>query len=73
MPFYEYKCSKCKNEFEVFSRSVSEEKHRDTVCPECGSRKVEKKISSFSSAVSTSQGRDAPPPSCSGGCCSCGL
>ena len=33
MPTYEYKCEKCKNEFEEFQSMSSEPK---TICPKCG-------------------------------------
>jgi putative FmdB family regulatory protein len=46
MPIYEYTCNNCKKNFSLLQRVGSSEK--DTVCPECGSRDVKKKISSFS-------------------------
>lgn len=61
MPIYEYRCNKCNKEFSLIQKVGSSE--RDTVCPECGSKDVKKKISSFSCqgffSLSTS--------SCSGG------
>lgn len=46
MPIYEYVCNKCKKGFSLLQKVGSSEK--DTVCPECGSKDVRKKISSFS-------------------------
>jgi putative FmdB family regulatory protein len=43
MPIYEYVCSKCNNDFEELVFSQSEK----VSCPECGSKKVERKMSVF--------------------------
>jgi len=48
MPVYEYICAKCKESFSLLQKIGTTEK--DTVCPECGSREVKKKISLFSCA-----------------------
>ncbi len=53
MPLYEYRCNECGNTFEVLVFSEDE----DIKCPNCGSKNVEKLISSFSSLS----------PSCSSG------
>lgn len=45
MPIYEYQCIKCNKSFGVLQRMGSSEK--DTICPECGSRDVRKKLSAF--------------------------
>lgn len=71
MPFYEYKCRECSKEFEIFSRSLSQESEER--CPECGSEEVEKKLSRFASGVSSAGASEQAPPPCSGDCCSCGL
>lgn len=42
MPIYEYKCSKCFAVFEVLVRG--DEK---PACPECGSKRLKKLVSSF--------------------------
>ncbi|MDA8387061.1 MAG: zinc ribbon domain-containing protein [Nitrospiraceae bacterium] len=44
MPVYEYKCATCGAEFTFLRIKASDE----PVCPECKSRQVTKKISSFS-------------------------
>ncbi|MBK9675844.1 MAG: zinc ribbon domain-containing protein [Betaproteobacteria bacterium] len=63
MPIYEYACTKCGQEFETLVRS-------DTVpdCPNCHSTELEKKLSVFSTAVSTTKSAPAAP----GPCGSCG-
>ncbi len=51
MPIFEYKCAKCKQEFEriVFSDQA------EVVCPKCGSREIERLLSTFA-VKSGSQG-----------------
>ena len=40
MPIYEYICDKCQNEFEVLVRGQEKPE-----CPQCGGRKLDKKLS----------------------------
>lgn len=56
MPIYEYACSKCGKEFEMLVRS-------GTVpdCPSCHSTELEKKLSVFAAAGSTTE---AAPTAC---------
>ena len=63
MPIYEYKCSKCNNEFECLVIGSSEE----VACPECSGTEVERLLSacSFKSSGSYSA------PSTGGGGSSC--
>ncbi len=61
MPFYEYRCEKCQNEFENLARSMNSPLPK---CPKCGSTKVAKKFSTF--GVSTAQEQSAPS-----GCAGC--
>lgn len=51
MPVFEYKCRDCGFEFDelVFGE-------REISCPECDSKKVEKKISAFASGSSAEGG-----------------
>ncbi len=49
MPIYEYICNNCQKGFSLLQKVGTSEK--DTVCPECGSRDVKKKISAFSFGV----------------------
>jgi len=53
MPIYEYKCNKCKKEFEklVFAGDDT-----DISCPECQSHKVTKKMSAASFMANSSIG-----------------
>ncbi len=48
MPIYEFKCNSCGKEFEALVMSQDEEVR----CPECGSEKVERLLSVFSSSGS---------------------
>lgn len=43
MPIYEYHCAACRKEFEYLVMSASE----TVACEACGSKKVEKKFSTF--------------------------
>ncbi|UCG77299.1 MAG: zinc ribbon domain-containing protein [Nitrospirota bacterium] len=47
MPIYEYSCNECGEEFSLIQPIGSSEE--DTECVKCGSKKVHKLISSFSS------------------------
>ncbi|OXU14428.1 FmdB family zinc ribbon protein [Sedimentisphaera salicampi] len=64
MPMYEYSCEDCGKKFQFFQKSIRSEKKQ--TCPECGSSKVRKLISSFS-AVSDSGSSDSG--SCPTGMC----
>jgi putative FmdB family regulatory protein len=52
MPLYEFHCNKCETEFEELVLSSKPEALTTVACPECGSRKVTKKVSTFASGVS---------------------
>ena len=54
MPIYEYRCAKCRHEFEAL---VLPHKPSAVECPECHSAEVEKLISGF--ALSTDSIRQA--------------
>lgn len=47
MPIFEFECSNCDRDFEelLFNPGAV----REVICPECGSSKVNKKISTFAS------------------------
>ena len=63
MPIYEYACNQCRHEFETLVRS-------DTVpdCPSCHSTDLEKKLSVFATAGSTTDAARV----CADPCGSCG-
>lgn len=76
MPLYEYVCAHCRNRFEALVRSAEAE---TPVCPDCGSRRLQRVISTF--AVSRSltpcgvPASDAPASCSAGGdagCACCG-
>jgi len=50
MPIYEYVCKKCSHQFELLR--LSSNGFKGVKCPECGSGKAEKKLSTFAPAVS---------------------
>jgi putative FmdB family regulatory protein len=45
MPIYEYRCSRCGEQFDRFVRTAAET--RETACPACSSRSVVKVPSTF--------------------------
>ncbi|MFI5182763.1 MAG: zinc ribbon domain-containing protein [Vicinamibacteria bacterium] len=53
MPIYEYVCSECRASFEKLVRRWGEE----VSCPSCQSGAVDKQISTFAVAASSSAGR----------------
>ncbi|MFA6467798.1 MAG: zinc ribbon domain-containing protein [Bacteroidota bacterium] len=72
MPTYEYRCTDCSKEYDVFHkvREVAE----DIVCPDCGSTSHARKMSvtgmSMSGYSSSSSSSYSSADSCgSGGCC----
>lgn len=71
MPLMEYVCQKCSHQFEILV-GVSKDAEK-AVCPECGSKKVEKQFSAFAArAVGNPGAAPTPPPSkghsCGAGC-----
>lgn len=65
MPLYEFDCGKCGEPFEKLVRST--EAVKDVTCPNCGSRKVKKKLSRFASKVSGSSSASASAAACAPG------
>ncbi len=45
MPIYEYRCSACEEEFELFQRTTD---NAGAICPRCGSSQVKRLMSSTS-------------------------
>lgn len=54
MPIYEYCCKKCNIIFETFVSAAAEADK--VVCNKCGSKKVEKQFSTFTSRLPGSSG-----------------
>ena len=52
MPTYEYQCSACDHNFEVFQKNTKSKKK----CPECGKMKLEKMISACYGYIAAKQG-----------------
>jgi len=46
MPLYRYECEECGNSFKVLQLKAKENGKEDLECPECGSDKVKKAVSS---------------------------
>jgi putative FmdB family regulatory protein len=57
MPLYDYVCYECGNTFEKLRRMNDDD--REVRCPECGSERIERMISTFSTGGcgSSSSGR----------------
>ncbi len=52
MPIYEYICKNCEHEF-IVSLSLREVEMKPAInCPHCNSKKVDKKLSSFTAKTS---------------------
>lgn len=71
MPIYEFVCRKCEADFEELVRSSAEK----VVCPKCGSKRVARAMSTFSSS-SGGKYRHSSGDSCGscakGSCSGCG-
>ncbi len=70
MPFYDLRCTKCKNEFNIMAK-MSEREQKLIKCPECGSNELE----AIFSNVNIIHSRKNEAPACPnanicGGCCS---
>ena len=65
MPIYEFHCAACERESELLVRSSDWE---GTACPHCGSKKLQKKFSTFASSNGA-----AEAPQCTGQPKSCGM
>jgi len=69
MPIYTYLCKKCSQKCDLLVAMNQDIK--ELKCPECGSKKLEKQLTSFSiSGGSSDGGSSTKCGSCSGGSCS---
>lgn len=69
MPIYEYQCKGCHEVFEVL---VMGSRGRDASCPGCGSREIERLLSTFSFSghgIRSRSGQGASCSSCSASSC----
>jgi putative FmdB family regulatory protein len=65
MPIFEYHCGSCGGDFDLLVRSDT-----SIACPECGSKKLAKKLSSFASFVKQA---NSAVPACHTGGAGCDL
>ncbi len=69
MPFYDLKCPKCGNEFNIMAK-MSERENNLINCPQCGSNKLETIFKSVNIIQSRkSEGAECPSRHVCGGCC----
>lgn len=68
MPFYDFRCVKCKNEFEVFA-GVSQRDNGSIKCPECASFELETLYKGFN--VIKSRNNEVPSCPHMGSCRGC--
>ena len=64
MPLYEFSCAKCGAEFEELVMSSKPEAIAKVACPNCGSHKVKKKMSTFASSGAGSSAASASAANC---------
>ena len=59
MPLFEYTCKECSHRFEVIVMGG-----KKPSCPSCGSRRLEKMLSTFAVSTGSAKGpaRGGPPP-----------
>ncbi len=66
MPIFEFECSSCHDQFDELVRNA--EAVKDVTCPQCGSRRVKKKLSTFASKISGgAAGQAGSGPACAPG------
>ncbi len=66
MPIFEFICNKCENQFETIVTSTKDQ--NDVACRKCGSKNIEKIISSTSSYRMSSSSSHVPLGSGLNGC-----
>ncbi|HUU14244.1 MAG TPA: zinc ribbon domain-containing protein [Terriglobia bacterium] len=60
MPIFEYACRKCGK---VFEKLIMKQGHGPHTCPRCGSKKVERQFSTFSTSGASSNSSRVCAPS----------
>lgn len=60
MPIYEFYCPACNRIFNFFSRTVNTDKR--PLCPRCGKRRLDRRMSVFSVSRNLSESDDMPLP-----------
>jgi putative FmdB family regulatory protein len=68
MPFYEYRCRGCGEDFEYFARSTQD---AATACPACGCEEIKKLLSVFGFKSGSTSGGDFHSSAGGSGCGSC--
>jgi putative FmdB family regulatory protein len=64
MPLYQYRCSECEYEFEIFARMDDYRKECEYPCPECGKMSVERVLNTHFEMMAPDQlGRVKPTAS----------
>jgi len=58
MPIFEFECTKCKSIYDALTSFDKTEKYKNVSCPECGSKKKEKRMSSPNFAFAQPQDTD---------------
>ena len=67
MPIYSYNCKKCSSTFDLLVGVTADSGEKK--CPQCGSEKIEKTLSSFSFRMGQSSSGSSGGSCSSGGCC----
>jgi len=68
MPFYDFKCGKCNEEFEIMAQ-LSQKENNLITCPICGSNELNTQYKGFN--VITSKVKDVPSCPQMGSCGGC--
>jgi putative FmdB family regulatory protein len=67
MPIFEFKCRKCRENFEVLFRSRDEKV--SVACPKCGSAKTDRLMSAFAGKIGNTSAGGAGCGSCAATSC----
>jgi putative FmdB family regulatory protein len=60
MPFYEYKCTKCGEKFEIRRGFFASSKDK-AICPKCGATETERVYSPFGTGTRSDNSNSCPP------------